>query len=194
MPGRHHHQLVPRQGRAGQVRALYRAFDEAKLGHAALDRRRHLHRIANGEADLDLGIGPPKGHEVPGQPVIGDRLTGLHGERAALQAAELPQRQLGRFGPRQHGPRLGEKDLPRLGQLDTPPHPIEQLGIVPRLQRRDRLARRGLRDVQGARGLRHMLPLGDGDKDAKLLQRHADILYEDLPLEAAWKPLIISRF
>lgn len=165
-------QLVSRHRRAGAVRVLGGAFDEAQLGRAALDGSRDLRRVANREADLDLGIGASEGDEIPGKPIAGDGLACLYGERAPLEAAEFAQRQFGGLGPRQHGPRFRQKSLSCLGQLDVPPDPVEQLGVVPFLQGRNRVARGRLREVQGASGLGDMLSFGDRDEDAELFEGH----------------------
>src|SRR5258708_40247286 len=57
-------------------------------------------------------------------------------------------------------------------QLDAAPHAIEQSRVVSRFQCRDRMARRGLREIQGARGLRHVLSPGDGGEYSQLLEGH----------------------
>ena len=122
--------------------------------------------------DLDLRIGASERGQVPRQPISGDGLARLHGQRPPLQAAKFAERKLRHIGARQHGPRLRQKGLASLGQLDPAPHPIEQLGVVTRLQSRDRVAHGGLCKVQGTRRLSDMLPLGDRDEDAKLLEGH----------------------
>jgi hypothetical protein len=99
-------------------------------------------------------------------------LARLHAERSAFQRAEFAERELGRFGARQHRPRLRQKHASGLGQGDVASNAIEQLGVVPRFQCRDRMTRRRLRDVQRTSRLRHMLSLGHRDKDPKLIERH----------------------
>jgi hypothetical protein len=126
----HHHQLVARHRRAREMLALHRAFDEAQFRGCAFDGCRNLRRVADPETDLDLRMGAPKGDQVPRQPIIGDGLARLDRQRAAPEAAEFAQSQLGRFGARQHRPRLRQEHMTGFGQLDTPADPIEQLGVV----------------------------------------------------------------
>ena len=114
---------------------------------------------ADGEAYLDLRIGPPEGDQVARKPIAGNRLACLNGQRASFQAAEFAQREFGGFGPRQHGPGLFEENVARLRQLDAAPYPIEQFRVVPCFQGRDGVARCGLREIQSAGGLRDVLSL-----------------------------------
>ena len=151
---------------------LHRTLDEAKLRRAVRDRRRDLRGVADGQPDLDLRIGFLEGNQVARQPVAGDGLAGLHRQRSALEAAELAERQFGRLDARQHRAGLLQEHLPRLGQFDAPPYPPEELGLMARLQRRDGVARGRLREVQGTRGLRDMLALGDRNEDPQLVQGH----------------------
>jgi hypothetical protein len=51
------------------------------------------------------------------------------------------------------------------GQLDPPANPVEELRIVPCFQRRNGVARRRLREIQGAGSLGDVLALGNGDED-----------------------------
>jgi len=48
-------------------------------------------------------------------------------------------------------------------------NPVKEFRLVPLLKARDRMTGRRLRKIKGFRGLRDMLPFGDGHKDAKLL-------------------------
>ena len=118
------------------------------------------------------GIGAAERHQVARQPIADDRLARLHRQGAALEAAKLRQHQFRRFGARQHRPSLRQEDGSGLGQLDTPADAMEQLGAVPRFQRRDRGAGRRLRQMQRLGRPRDMLAFGDGDKDAKLVECH----------------------
>ena len=68
-----------------------------------------------------------------------------------------------------------EEDAAGFRQLDAAPDPIEQLRVMPRLQSRDRMARGGLREIQGVGGLRNVLSVGDRNENAKLLQGHVDL-------------------
>ena len=173
-----HHQLVPRNRRAREMLVLHRAFNEAQFRRAVFDRCRNLRRVADRETDVDLGIGLPKRNQMARKPITGDGLTCLHGKRAPLQAAKFVQREFGRFHPRQYRFRARQKNMAGLGQLDAAADAIEELCAVPRLQCRNRMARCGLREVQRSSSLRDVLPLGDRNKNAKLLESHGDLLFD----------------
>ena len=78
------------------------------------------------------------------EPIARNGLACLYGERTSLQAAEFHQRLFGRLDALKHGPRLREKGVTGLRQLDRASDAVEQLGIVARLQNRDGVAGRGL--------------------------------------------------
>jgi hypothetical protein len=172
-----HDKLIARDGRTDEMLILDRSFDKAQFGDAAFDGGRDLCRVADRQADLDVWIGPPKSDEVTGKPVAGDRLTRMDGERSPVQRAEFAERELRRLGTRQHRPCLGEKSMAGFGQFDAAPHAIEEFRVVPRLQRGDRMTRGGLRHVQRASGLRHVLSFSDSDKDPQLIERHATLSF-----------------
>jgi hypothetical protein len=153
------------------------SFDKAQLRRPTLDGRRNLRGVPDRESDLDMRIGPTEGDQMAGKPIAGNGLACLNGQGAPIQAAEFAERELSRFGARQHGPCLCQEDLAGIRQLNAAPDPIEQPGVVPCLQSRYRVARGGLRKVQGARSLRDVLSLGDGHKDAELLEGHVDLSF-----------------
>ena len=111
-------------------------------------------------------------HEAARQPVAGDGLAGLEAERAALQPGQLGEHKLRGFRPGQDRLGLAQEQASGLRQLDAAADPAEQLGAVAPFQRADRGADRRLRQVQSFRRPRDMLPLGDGDEDAKLFEGH----------------------
>ena len=78
----------------------------------------------------------------------------------------------GGLGAREHGAGLVQEHLARLGQLDAPPYPLEKLRLVACLQRRDGMARRRLREIEGVGCLGDVLALGDRDEDPELLKGH----------------------
>ena len=67
-------------------------------------------------------------------------------------------------------------DLAGLAQRQAAADAVEQLRVVPRLQRRDRCAGRRLSDVQRLRRAGHVLALGHRHEDAQLLQGHGDMI------------------
>ena len=73
---------------------------------------------------------------------------------------------------RENGFGFSQKYLADLGEFNTPSNPIKQLGVMPPLERRDRRAHRRLGQVQHFGGSSDVLPLGDRNKDPKLLKRH----------------------
>ena len=107
-------------------------------------------------------------------------LTGLDVQRAPLQAGVFAEGQFGGAHSRDDGPRLREKRLAGLGQLDAAADSIEELRVMARLQRRDRMARRGLREVQRLGGSSDVLAFSDRDEDAELLKGHFDFLYDSI--------------
>src|SRR5262249_23262924 len=124
----------------------------------------------------DLGIGPVKRHQATRQPVIRDRLARLHGERAALEAAELGESKLGGRCAVEHASRLLEKQPAGFGQLDAAADAVQQRGPIGILERDARGAARLLRQVQGLRRTSHVLAFGDSDEDAQLLEGHAGFI------------------
>jgi hypothetical protein len=108
-------------------------------------------------------------------PIIGNRLARLNGQRAPFQTAEFAEREIGSVGTRQHRPRFCEEDAAGLRQLDAAPDPIEKLRIMPRLQGCDSVARSGLREIQRACGVRDVLSLRHRHENTKLLQSHIDL-------------------
>ena len=86
--------------------------------------------------------------------------------------------------------------LAGLGQLDVAADAIEELRVVARLQRRDRMAHRGLCEVQRLGGSSDVLAFSDRDEDAELLEGHFDFLCDSIwgrdpsgSLPAANRPL-----
>ena len=166
------HQLVAGHRRADEAVGRDRAFDETKLHRSVLNSGGYLRRIADFQLDRDVRVALMETNQMPGKPVAGDRLARLHAQPAPFQRAEIAERQICGVNLRQDTARLGQQDAAGLGQLDTAAHPVEQLGLVARLQRRDRMADGGLRQIQRLRGLRHVLAFGDSHKDAKLIECH----------------------
>src|SRR4029077_17794100 len=103
-------QLIARDRRACAMLALHRALDESQLRRPGFDRFGDLRRVADCEADRDLGKGPAESNDAAGQPVASDGLARLHRERSALEGAELAQRELGHFSAGENRPGLGEED------------------------------------------------------------------------------------
>ncbi len=124
----------------------------------------------------DLREAGVEGRQAWRKPIARDGLARDQLQRAALQAAIFRERQLGVRSAAQHRARFLQKHAAGFGQLDAAPNPVEQRNSVPRLQRRDRPARRRLRDVQRLSSTRDMLALGDTDENAKLLKGHGDLL------------------
>jgi hypothetical protein len=141
-----------------------------------MHRLRHLRGVADEKADIDAFMLAAERHQVPRQPIAGDRLARHHKKRAMLAAAEFAQQQLRRLRLGHDAARRAEKQRPRLGQFDPPPDAVKQLRIVPRLQRRDRGAHRRLAKMQRFRRPRHMLALRDGDENPELIESHGESL------------------
>jgi hypothetical protein len=152
---------------------LHRAFDETELRRTGFDRLGDLSGVANREANPDLRESPAKRDKSLREPVARDGLARLYSQSAPLQAAEFTQRKFGHLRPGQDRPGLRQEHTPGLRQLDMAADAVEQPRVMPRLERRDRVTGRRLREVQRPGGLRHVLALGDRDKDSQLLQRHA---------------------
>jgi hypothetical protein len=125
-----HEQLVACHSRTCEMLTLDGSFDEAQFGHSTLHRRCDLRGVADRKADLDLRINSSESDQVPREPIPSDRLARLNGKRTALQVAVFAQRELSRFGLCQYGSRFYQEDLAGLGELDPPPDPIEQFGVV----------------------------------------------------------------
>ncbi len=117
-------------------------------------------------------MGSVERHKMLRQPVAGDRLARLDRKGAPLQAAEIVEGPLGSCHAGQDGSGIHQEQGAGFGQLDAAPDAVEQPGAVTRLKRSDRGAGRRLCKVQRLGRARHMLALGDGDKDAKLFKRH----------------------
>jgi hypothetical protein len=130
--------------------------------------------------NLDQRMSSSKRDEAFGKPIAGDDLTTLDSQRAPLQAGVFAEGEFGGAHSRRHRPRLREKRLAGLGQLDAPADAIEQLRVVARLQRRDRVARRGLSEIQRLGGLSEVLAFSDRDEDAVLLEGHFDFLCDSI--------------
>jgi hypothetical protein len=62
------------------------------------------------------------------------------------------------------------------GAFNVTSYPVKELRLVPLLRAGDGMTHSLLREVKSLRSLRDMLPLGDGYKDAKLIQSHAPLL------------------
>jgi len=154
-------------------RIINRALNKPEFGKSLMHGGRHLCGVADIESDIDRGIGAPEGDEVSGQPVAGDGLAGMDGERAALQTTQFGKYQLGCFGTGEHGARLIQEERARFGELDAASDAVEQLGAVSCFQGSDRGTDRRLCEMQRLGGARHVLTFGDRHENAKLLQRHA---------------------
>src|SRR5262249_46581194 len=102
-----------------------------------------------------------------------DRLTSLHCECAALEAAKLGQSELGGRCTGEHASRLLEKKPARFGQLDVATYAMKQRSRIGIFQSEDRSADCLLRQVQGFGGTGDVLAFGDSDEDAQLLKGHA---------------------
>jgi hypothetical protein len=59
--------------------------------------------------------------------------------------------------------------LASVRQFNVATDPVKELRLVPILKACDCMTRSRLREVKSLRGMRDMLPLGDGHKDAKLI-------------------------
>src|SRR5271170_3469423 len=169
-------QLIPRHRRALEKLVLHRPLDEPQFRCPTRDGGGHLRRISDRKMNLDQRMSPSKRDEAFGKPIAGDGLTGLDGQRASLQAGVFAERELGGAHSRQDGPRLREKRLAGLGQLNAAPDAIEELRVVARLQRRDRMARGGLCEIQRLGGSSDVLAFSDRNEDAELLEGHFDFL------------------
>ncbi len=97
----------------------------------------------------------------------------MDADQTAAQARQIIQQVLGGLGAIQHSASLGQKRLADRIQNQPAPYAIEQFCVVPCFQRGDRCTDSGLGQMKGFSGARHMLALGDGDKDAELFERHA---------------------
>jgi hypothetical protein len=64
------------------------------------------------------------------------------------------------------------RNAARLGQLEAAAEAIEELRVPARLQRGDRMAHRGLCEVQRSGGPRDVLAFSDRDEDVELLEGH----------------------
>ncbi len=104
--------------------------------------------------------------------MAGDGLTRPDGEGAAAQAAQVGEHLLGRLGAGEHRACLREEQAAGLGQLDTPPDPVEQLDGVPALQDGDGRADRRLDEVERLGGPGDVLALGHRHEDAQLVEGH----------------------
>jgi hypothetical protein len=121
-----------------------------------------------------------KARKAGGQPVAGDGVAGHDAQAAALKVAVIGQRQFGSGGAAQDGARLGKEHGARFAQLYAAAHAVKQRHAVPGFQRRNRIAGGRLGDAQHLCRLGDMLPFGNGDEDAKLLQRHGRSFREGL--------------
>jgi hypothetical protein len=82
-------QLVSGNLRNGKYRVINRALDKPKFGQTLMDSFSHLRRVTDAKADVDTGMGAPKGDEMPGQPIARDRLAGVERECAPLQTSQF---------------------------------------------------------------------------------------------------------
>ena len=144
-------QLVSGNLRNGEYRVINRALDKPKFGQTLMDSFSHLRRVADAKADVDTRIGAPKGDEMPGQPIVRDRMAGMERQCAPPQTSQFGEHQFRRFRARQHGTGLAKKERTRLRQLNSPPDPVKQLRAMSRLQGRHGGTDGGLREVQGVR-------------------------------------------
>ncbi len=121
----HQRELIARDRQRIEARVVDRALDEADFDFSLQNRLGDLRRIADGKADIDQRIGAPEGDEMARQPIAGDGLARLNGERAPPQAGDFAQGALRRRGASQNGARLGEEQAAGLGQLDPASDAVE---------------------------------------------------------------------
>ena len=146
---------------------------EAEIGRAIQHRLGRARRVGDAQPKVDAGMAGLESREHRRQPVVRHCLAGDDPEAAPLQSGKLGKHDASVFGPCKHRAGLGQKQATRLGEFDPPPHAVEQPDVVALLQRGDGGARRRLREVQRLRRLRHVLALGNGNEDAKLIERHS---------------------
>ncbi len=169
---RHDDQPIGGDARPLQSGGVLGALDQTQLGLARQHRLDHLMGVADRQMQFDARMALGEGGHARRQPIGGNGLAGEQPHRAALQPRQFVQQPLGRLGPRQHGPRLGQEGRSRRVQGQAAPNPVEQPRPVSRLQRIDRRADRRLGQMQRLGRPRHVQALGHGDEDAQLFQRH----------------------
>src|SRR5271170_1736054 len=96
----------------------------------------------------------------------GDRLARDESEVATLQTAIFSKRKFSAGGLRKNRAGFREEHFPCIGELDTPPHAVEEGNVVATLQRRDRSAGGGLRHMKHLGRTGHMLAFANRNKDA----------------------------
>ena len=97
----HDDQLVAGYRNANEAIRCDSALDETKLHRSILDGRGDLRCIADFKLYRDERIALVERDQMPGEPIAGDGLAGLHGQPATFQSAEVAERKV-------HGLDLGE--------------------------------------------------------------------------------------
>ena len=96
----------------------------------------------------------------------------MQAQQAALERAEFGERLLGVLNLGEDAPRLGKQRCACFCERDAPADAIEQQYVVAGFERRNRVARGRLREVERARPFRHVPALRDTYENAQLLERH----------------------
>jgi hypothetical protein len=130
--------------------------------------------------NLDQRMNSSKRDDAFGRPIAADGLTGLDSQRAPSQAGVFAEGEFGGAHSRRDGPRLREKRLAGLGQLEAAADAIEELRVPARLPRGDRMAHHGLCEVQRSGGSSDVLAFSDRDEDARSYSRVIGFLCDSI--------------
>jgi hypothetical protein len=173
MVGRdHEYQLITRDLMCNDCRIFGRAFDEAELGVAMLERAHNIIRIADRHLHLDQRIALSVSHQMTREPITRDGLAGMDVQCSPLHVAKLAHFESGGCGSRQDAARFFEQQPTGRGQLNVPANPVEQLDLKLIFKRRNRVACRRLRKIEITRGVCEVLAFGHSHKDLELIEGH----------------------
>ncbi|GHE02484.1 hypothetical protein U879_20665 [Defluviimonas sp. 20V17] len=140
-------QPVGGNGITGKLRVADQVLDKAQFRGARHHRIDHLRGIRDLHPQHDRRMRALIGRQPRRQPVACDRLAGRNMQAAAQERVEFAHQLLGMVDLTQNPPGFGQQDPPGFSQRDPAPCPQEQRCVAPGLERRDRVARRRLRDA-----------------------------------------------
>ena len=155
-----------------QVIALWFALHDAEIDRQVRNGFGDLLRIAYLQVQRHAGMRQPESLHQRRQPIVRHRLAGPKPQHPTAQARQIVQRLHSQCRAGENGAGLVQEGMPGLRQHDAPPNPVKQLHVMTLFQRSNRRACRTLGQVQRLGRAGHVFPLGDGDENAELFERH----------------------